>query len=351
MLVSSEREKKFQELEAKVGHTPMIEITADRRFNVPRENRIFAKKEFCNPTGSHYDRYWVRYFRIKEEQGRLDPSMTSPLLETSTGNSGASFAWVCRELGYKCEVYIPRDMPEARIKQLEHYNATVSYSPENQYVDGLIKEFRKCIEEDNSGKYKITNHANDEEIGVGAIYDLGLEIINDLRAFNVHQVDYFISALGNGLTTRWIGRCFRDKFSQKTQMYGMEPIESPTVFQLMFPDKVKEMGLTISSNGEHELIGTGPGITDFSFPNMRKAALDEKLIQDIFLEKRQEWTARDNQLSCYLNEEVGHTSAACLDAAIKLINRRISMKRKNIVIIFYDAKWKYLDKIPQEYKN
>jgi cysteine synthase A len=350
MSLSLERKEKFDKLEAKVGKTPLIEITVDKRFNIPRGNRIFAKKEFCNPTGSHYDRYWVRYFRLKEEQGKIDPNLTSPLLETSTGNSGAAFAWVCRELGYPCEVFIPKDMPGARIEQIKHYNACVSYSPQHQYVDGLIKSFRERIETDK-GKYRITNHANDQDTGVWGIYDLGTEIIGDLQDMGIPRIDYFVSALGNGLTTRWIGKCFRERFGNSTYLYGMEPKESPTVFQLMYPDKFKQLGLTTCSNGEHELIGTGPGIADFSFPNMREAALTEKLIKDIILESHEDWMRRSTQLSTYLNENVGHTSAACLDSAIKLIDQNQKIQNKIFVVIFYDEKWKYLDHLPQEHRN
>lgn len=349
MALTSERKRKYDELEARIGKTPLIEITSDKRFNVPRGNRIFAKKEYCNPTGSHYDRYWVRLLRVREEQGLIDPNQSFPLLETTTGNSGAAFAWACRELGYPCEVLIPQDMPAARIKQIEYYQAKVSYSPEGEYVAGLIRFFRKRLEKQH-GRYIITNHANDQSDGVSAIYELGEEIISDFENIGVPNIDCFVSALGNGLTTRFIEQAFYDKYRGKTILYGMEPYESPTVYQTAFPERYRTEFHNIELSGEHELIGTGPGETGFAFPNMQKVIESEK-IKDIFLEKHDQWIERQRQLASYLNENVGHTSAACLDAAIRLVQTNPKMRNKNIVIIFYDAEWKYSDTFPQEYKN
>jgi cysteine synthase A len=349
MAMTNDRKKKYDELEARVGKTPLIEVTANSRFQVPRGNRIFAKKEYCNPTGSHYDRYWVRLLRVREEQGIIDPNQSFPLLETTTGNSGAAFAWACRELGYPCEVFIPQDMPGARIKQLEHYNATVSYSPEGEYVAGLIRSFRERLKTQRR-KYIITDHANDQCDGVSAIYELGKEIVSDIERFGVSEVDCFVSALGNGLTTRFIGQAFYERYGEKTSLYGMEPYESPTVYQSVFPEKYRTKFHNINLSGGHDLIGTGPGETGFAFPNMQKVIASGR-IKDIFLEKHDQWIQRYHQLARYLNEHVGHTSAACLDAAIRLVNTNPRMKNKNIVIIFYDADWKYSDKYPQEYRN
>ena len=350
MALTTERKKKYDELEERVGNTPLIEITADSRFNVPRGNRIFAKKEYCNPTGSHYDRYWVRLLRVLEEKDDIDPRLSSfPLLETSTGNSGAAFAWTCRELGYPCEVFIPGDMPAARIKQIQYYQAKVTYSPKEEYVAGLIGYFREYIKE-HPREYMITNHANDQKDGVSAIYELGKEIICDLEKMNVSSIDCFVSALGNGLTTRFIEQAFNDKYSGKTVLYGMEPYESPTVYQNIFPEKYRSIFHDVKPSGKHDLIGTGPGKTDFAFPNMQKV-IESGKIKDIFLEKSDDWKRRQRELVEYLNENVGHTSAACLDAAIRLVEENPRMRNKNIVIIFYDADWKYSDDFPHKYEN
>ena len=65
------------------------------------------------------------------------------IIETSTGNSGASFAWACRALGFMdYHVVIPEDMPSARIEQIRSLGAKTILSPSGEYVRGLIDKFR-----------------------------------------------------------------------------------------------------------------------------------------------------------------------------------------------------------------
>jgi cysteine synthase A len=114
-----------------VGDTPLYEIKSIRGKEEYNGCRIFCKEEYRNPTGSHYDRFWVEFFRSLELNRTINEgNIGNPIVETSTGNSGASFAWICRELGYKdYRVVIPADMPDTRKKQIESYGAKVHVSP------------------------------------------------------------------------------------------------------------------------------------------------------------------------------------------------------------------------------
>jgi cysteine synthase A len=351
-----ERQEIFDRLEKQIGKTELVEIK-NSPIDIPNGNRIFAKLEYQNPTGSHYDRYWVRLFRTREDtehnndysgsvknRKNIYHGQSFPILETSTGNSGASFAWVCRELGYPCEVLIPADMPNARLEQIKYYGARVHTTPKGKYVRGLIERFRQQLEYDK-GNYVYTNHATDEKDGVSAIEELGNEIGEYFKE-NKLSVDYFVSALGNGLTTRFVGKALLKHFNS-IKIIGVEPFESPTVYSMWNPQKLKEKYGTIDFNSNHELIGTGPGELEFAFPNMQKVVA-EKMLHDIILEKRDEWIIRDEQLNAIPNLSVGHTSAACFDAAIKMAK---NIHNKNIVVIFYDSQWKYTDSLPKDQRR
>jgi len=336
MPMSVNRAKLYEDLSKKIGKTRLIEIS-DARFGIYDGNRIFAKLEYENPTGSHYDRYWLRLLYTRESANIISPRQSFPLLETSTGNSGASFAWICQQLGYKCEVIIPQDMPKARIDQIRSYGATVTFSPEKEYVRGLIDEFKGILLH-RGRNYIITNHANDQTDGVSAIEELGDEILADLRQapFNIDRIDAFISALGNGLTTRFVSKSLK-KHNPDMKLLGVEPCEIPTVFKARFPERFERECKDVNINMSHELIGTGPGETNFAFPNMR-AIMNE--INDIYLISAIEWKKREKELSDYIKQAVGHTSSACLEAAIKYSKK---VYGKNIVVIFYDPSWKYTD--------
>jgi|GEM_PF-1553389 len=340
MAISAARKSLYQKIAKEIGKTPLIEIN-DPRFNTHDANRIFAKLEYMNPTGSHYDRYWLRLLQTREEKGVISPSQSFPLLETTTGNSGASFAWACQKLGYKCEVVIPEDMPKSRVQQIKSYGAEIIFSPEKQYVRGLIDHFRGLLLHRRK-EYIITNHACDETDGVGAIVELGEEIIEDLKSFHsVCKLDFFISALGNGLTTRFVSKALLIK-NPEMKIIGVEPYESPTVYKSRFPDEFEHKFKGKDINALHELLGTGPGETDFHFPNMR-AVVNQ--IEKIYLVKPEEWKMRERQLANFIDQKVGHTSSACLEAAIR---HSTHVYNKNFLVIFYDPSWKYTDNYGQE---
>jgi cysteine synthase A len=349
-----ERQEIFDKLEKQIGKTDLVEIKYSQ-IEIPNGNRIFAKLEYQNPTGSHYDRYWIRLFRTREDsehnthsgsgknRKRIYPGQSFSIIETTTGNSGASFAWVCRELGYPCEVLIPADMPNARLEQIKYYGAKIHKTPKGKYVKGLTERFRQQLAYDK-GDYVYTNHATDQEDGVSAIEELGNEIAEYFENSKL-SVDYFVSALGNGLTTRFIGKALLNHF-KSIKIIGVEPFESPTVYSIWDPIKLKEEYGTVDFKSNHELIGTGPG-EGVVFPNMRKV-ISDNMLSDIILEKHDEWIIRDKQLNAIPNLSVGHTSAACFDAAMKLAN---NVQNKNIVVIFYDSQWKYTDNLPEDQKN
>ena len=64
------------------------------------------------------------------------------MLETTTGNSGASFAWAVRALGFPPPtIIIPEDMPHARKAQIESFGAELILSEPGKYITGIVQSF------------------------------------------------------------------------------------------------------------------------------------------------------------------------------------------------------------------
>src|SRR5688572_25094453 len=91
--MNEHRHELYAELFSKVGNTNLYKI---RHIEVPNGNKIFAKEEYQNPTGSHYDRVYPYLLYEAEKRGVISPSTTT-IVENSSGNAGASAAWACRE--------------------------------------------------------------------------------------------------------------------------------------------------------------------------------------------------------------------------------------------------------------
>ncbi len=322
--MTEERKQLYDQIAKTIGNTPLYEI---KNIEIPNGNRIFCKEEYLNPTGSHYDRFWIEYLREKEMVGDIFIDMDQTILESTTGNSGASFAWLCEALGYRrYKVVIPEDMPRARIEQIKSFGAQVVFSPKTEYVRGLIKKFRQLIKE-NKDEYYIPNHCVDTETSLKTMRILAEEITSALKG---KKVDCFVSALGNGLNTRGIGEALKN---QNTQMkiIGVEPAENPTLYDRLNNRKSETEQI-------HGLIGTAPGNrTQFTFNNIEKI---KDQIDSIILVAENDWRYMDKELQLKESKFVGHTSAACLKAALeysKTVNNQI------IVTVFYDPAWKYMD--------
>lgn len=329
-----EREQLFNHLESLVGETPLYEIKSIK--NNPQFNgcRIFCKEEYKNPTGSHYDRFWVEFFRALEENGTIDfENLDNHIVETSTGNSGASFAWICRALGYpKYHVVIPADMPDMRKRQIKDCDAIICESPEKQYIRGLVREFTKrCakIRRLTGQEPIMPNHATDGTAGLHSMEKIAHEIIAELKKGNI-RVDFHVTALGNGIATSGVSKVLKKEYG--TKIIGVEPKECPTFYHTKRKEKRPK-----NDEFTHRLYGTGSGDSGYDFPIL-DSYLDD--IDDISLVSEKEWAEAMLRLQDCEGKFVGHTSAACFVEACKIAKAN---RKKNIVIIFYDADWKYFE--------
>ena len=94
-----------------IGNTPMIKIS----------DKIYAKAEIFNPTGSIKDRPASYIINDAEERGLLKKGDT--IIEATSGNMGISFAWLAAERGYKCKIVMPSNMSNERKQMLRLYGA------------------------------------------------------------------------------------------------------------------------------------------------------------------------------------------------------------------------------------
>jgi cysteine synthase len=327
MALLAEREILYQRLEKVIGKTPLSEIQI---LDIPNRCRIFAKEEYRNPTGSHYDRQTLRLIRESESEGKIAPGR-SKILESTTGSSGASFAWMCRVLGYKAVVVIPKDMPTARIEQIRSYGASVELSPKDKYIEGIISTFSRFAASHRKDHYPL-NHAFDEKHSVQAMRELGEEILSDFAELRLGP-GYFVSALGNGISARGIGEALAVR---GVKLYGMEPHESPTVYFNYFKEEYeKKFGRRTLQFTPHIIYGTGPGKQ--LFPNIK--SIGPKL-SGVFHPTRRDVLDMRERLMFNELQLVGNSSAGCLWAAMKLAEEVPA--RSMIVTIFYDAAWRYL---------
>ena len=99
------------------GNTPCVVLTTiGDRLHL---NKLYAKLEFLNPTGSFKDRGTATMLSVAAEHG------VTELVEDSSGNAGASVSAYAARAGIKSHIFVPTDTPAAKLRQIKAYGTQV----------------------------------------------------------------------------------------------------------------------------------------------------------------------------------------------------------------------------------
>lgn len=312
----------YNELYRKIGNTSLLPLN---KIPVNNGNVIYCKHEFENPSGSHYDRVYLRLYRHYElKEHRIQPGIT-PIIENTSGCAGAACAFLGKELGYETHIVAPGNLPQKRLQNIQLYTPHLYCTDDTEYVLGTQKLLRELLDQDHRNKPRddpsrlfCLNHSQNWE-SVRAMEECGREIVDGLAAKGV-GIDIFISAVGNGTSTMGIGGVLKKTWP--TRIVAIDPAEAPVVHYLK--GGIKDPAVEFK---QHELYGIGAWGINFPF-------IDLDYIDDTYAVAPRDW---EHALRLLIEQEglyVGHTSAASLSAALK-ISQEVS--HQNILIICYDS--------------
>lgn len=194
-----------------IGNTPMIKIS----------DKIYAKGEIFNPTGSIKDRPASYILNHAELMGELKSGDT--IIEATSGNMGISFAWLAAERGYNCKIVMPSNMSEERKQMLRLYGAELIEVEAGDF-DGAIK-LRDELSEKN-GWFNCNQFDNPLNIKAHA-EGTAREIIEFFK-----KPDTFLEAVvtgtGTGGTLMGCKETLDNKYPM-IKMIAVEPEESPVM--------------------------------------------------------------------------------------------------------------------------
>jgi len=280
-----------------IGDTPMVEL----RHLSPRAGvRLFAKLEGWNPTGSIKDRIVRHMIQHAEREGRIVPGDT--LIEASTGNTAIALAMVGRAMGYDARIVMPENVFSAIPRMLEAYGAAVDWVPAAAGVPAAIAAARELAARPRS--FMLDQFSNEHNARAHYVWT-GAEILRDLP-----EVDVLVAGLGTGGTVMGAGRRIKES-NPRARVIAVEP----------HPGNVVQ-GLKSLADGFI------PPILDLGF-------LDGKMLV------RSAHAFRAARLLMEREAIFGGVSAgAVLHAGLRYASR---MSRGNVVLVFADAGWKYLE--------
>ena len=180
----------MKEMPLPVGNTPLLDLG----------DRILAKAEFLNPTGSIKDRM-VKFILEKSiEGGGLRGGMA--VVESTSGNTGISLAYFAALLGLNAVVVMPRSASLERRRMIGALGAELVLAETREDAGERAAEIGG-----RKGFFHLNQFAN--ELNVQAHYEgLGKEIVEQAAG----RIGSFVAAVGTGGTLIGAGKRIREEF-------------------------------------------------------------------------------------------------------------------------------------------
>jgi len=313
--------------DACIGNTPLIELDASKGVN---RHRVFAKCEYKNPTGSHYDRVYARLFSAMERSGEITRGVT-PLVEASSGNAAASFAWFCAQLGYPCTIFLPRRIPETFVAHIATQNpkAQIVIADLNCYLKGAVHTMQRFLVTHRD--HKCMNHSRRPET-LAATATIATEALEQVHhQFGLPSFDRFIAACGNGATIVGPGPVLK-RANPALDLVIFEPAVAPVAAPIL-----ESTSASCPEGGfqYHPLYGTGAwGV---AFPFLTKPAFGFRRL----VTKHVLMSSSEIEESLSFHAEVGFPVGNTSLAALHLARKLAVPDGSSTLIILYDDGRKY----------
>ncbi|BDG01177.1 PLP-dependent cysteine synthase family protein [Anaeromyxobacter oryzae] len=198
-----------------VGNTPLVRL---RRIGADLPGvSIYAKCEFANPGGSVKDRAALRMIETALADGRFGPGKT--LVDSTSGNTGVAYAWICAALGLRCALVMPSNVSAARKRITRAFGAELIFSDPLEGSDGAIRKVRALVADDPARWFYPDQYGNPEN---PRAHELGtaVEIAEALEG----RVAAFVAGIGTGGTVMGTSRGLRARVPG-VRCLAVEPAE------------------------------------------------------------------------------------------------------------------------------
>lgn len=283
-----------------LGNTPLVFL---KEIN---NNKVYAKLEYYNPTGSIKDR--ASYYMLKKAWERGDINSKSTIIEPTSGNTGIGLAFVAKQLGLKAILTLPDNMSVERRQMLSAYGAELVLTPAIKGMLGAIEKAKELASQIKGSFIPMQFENTDNAL---AHYETTAP-----EVFNKVQADFIVAGVGSGGTVMGFSEYIK-KNNLNCKVVGVQPKASPL--------------LTGGVVGAHKIQGIGanfiPKLLDISVLNSISDVSDEEAFFGA------------KELITTFGIMGGISSGAAYMASQKIAE---GIEGKNIVFIVPDNCYKYL---------
>src|ERR1700732_3117367 len=218
--------RRGEALLAGIGNTPLLPLDALIRdlpdaqpANAHLSNvYLLGKAEWYNPGGSVKDRAAARIVAEARRDGKLAPGKI--LLDSTSGNTGISYAMLGAALGFAVTLCVPENVSPERKRILQAYGANIIYTDPAEGSDGAIKVARQYAERDPDLYFYADQYSNDANWR--AHYET---TANEIWQQTEGRVTHFVAMLGTSGT--FVGTTRRLKeLNPAVQCVSLQPDSS-----------------------------------------------------------------------------------------------------------------------------
>ncbi len=289
-----------------VGSTPLVRL---RRIGAELPGlRLYAKCEFMNPGGSVKDRPALRMIETALADGRFGTSKT--LVDSTSGNTGVAYAWICAALGLRCALVMPANVTAARKRIARAFGAELVFSDPLEGSDGAIRKVRELVSSEPGRWFYPDQYGNPEN---PLAHELGTAV--EIAEALDDRVAAFVAGIGTGGTVMGTSRGLRARVPG-VRCFAVEPAEP-----LHGLEGLKHMASSIMP------------------PIYREEELDEK----IALPTAEGW-AMAERLGHEEGLRVGHSAGAAVAGALEVARRMAAAgETGNVVTILPDRADRYFE--------
>ena len=326
------REVQYDKWHAIIGNTPLEKIQLAGA-------EVYAKSEFNNPSGSHYDRAYLATLRTLELRGLISPG--DELRDITSGSAGSSLALIGSLLNYKVNITVPPELPANRTYPMHRYGAKVTVSgdgyikqasqEQSRSIHTLLRsgwrrvktydaQMNAIILEKDDNRICYINHS-ENQASPDAFTQIGQEIVDQ----SPRPLDHLVLAIGNWTTIAGISPVIRSAWPN-THITGFEDARNAPTFHALH-------GQTLGDFSQHDSYGTSSIGVPLKFNQ-------HDLIDDAVTVKVDERSAMDElfNTSRPLLAQIGHSSLMGLVVAERLLKED---PRAQVGLLFYDQKVRY----------